>query len=53
MASTGEALFEACLDGQAREVRRLLSGGADVNDVHEQGRHPTDGGVTDGPCRGG
>ena len=35
-----EALFSACRNGQAREVRRLLSGGADVNDVDEQVRTP-------------
>ena len=40
MASAGEALFNAGLDGQAREVQRLLSGGADVNDVHELGVTP-------------
>ena len=28
MASMGEALISACLNDQAREVRRLLSGGA-------------------------
>ena len=39
MASAGEALFNAGLDGQAREVQRLLSGGVDVNDAD-------DGGVT-------
>ena len=37
MASMGEALIKACINGQAREVRRLLSEGADVNDVHAQG----------------
>jgi ankyrin repeat protein len=31
------ALFKACFNGQAREVRRLLSGGAEVNYVNEQG----------------
>ena len=40
MASMGEALTKACLFGQAREVRRLLSGGTDVNDVNEQGATP-------------
>ena len=40
MASMGEALIKACLNGQAREVRRLLSGGADVNDADERGRTP-------------
>ena len=40
MASMGEALIKACLNGQAREVRRLLSGGADVNDADEQGGTP-------------
>ena len=40
MASTGEALMNACCSGQAREVRRLLSGGADVNYVDEQGLTP-------------
>ena len=37
MASMGEALFSACFDGQAREARSLLSGGADVNDADEEG----------------
>jgi ankyrin repeat protein len=40
MASMGEALYKACLNGQAREVRRLLSGGADANDVNEEGHTP-------------
>ena len=44
MASVGEPLHKplhkACLNGQAREVRRLLSGGADVNAVNEQGCTP-------------
>ena len=40
MASVGQALFKACINGQAREVRRLLSGGADVNDADEQGGTP-------------
>ena len=40
MASTGEALISACIHGQAREVRRLLSGGADVNDADEEGVTP-------------
>ena len=39
-ASMGEALIDACLNGQAREVRRLLSGGADINFVDEEGRTP-------------
>ena len=34
MASVGEALINACFNGQAREVRRLLSGGADANIHH-------------------
>jgi serine/threonine-protein phosphatase 6 regulatory ankyrin repeat subunit B len=38
MASVGEApLYKACRNGQAREVRRLLSGGEDGNEVHEEG----------------
>ena len=40
MASMGEALIEACFNGQAREVRRLLSEGAGVNDADEQGSTP-------------
>jgi hypothetical protein len=40
MASMGEDLYGACIYGQAREVRRLLSGGADVNDADEQGGTP-------------
>ena len=36
----GEALYIACCNGQAREVRRLLSGGADVNYADEQGVTP-------------
>ena len=40
MASMGEALFAACRNGQAREVRRLLSGGADVDCVDEEGSTP-------------
>ena len=40
MASVGQALFKACINGQAREVRHLLSGGADVNDADEQGGTP-------------
>jgi ankyrin repeat protein len=40
MASVGEALIKACLNGQAREVRRLLSGGADVNDTDKLGHTP-------------
>jgi ankyrin repeat protein len=36
----GEGLISACFDGQAREVRRLLSEGADVNDADELGRTP-------------
>ena len=40
MASVSEALINACCNGQARDVRRLLSGGADVNDVNEQGHTP-------------
>ena len=41
MASVGEALYSACVDGQARDIRRLLSGGAaDVNHVDERGRTP-------------
>ena len=40
MASMGEALFKACFNDQAREVRRLLSGGADFNYVDELGRTP-------------
>jgi ankyrin repeat protein len=40
MASVGEALISACVDGQAREVGRLLSGGADINDADEQGLTP-------------
>ena len=40
MASMGEALNKACLNGQARDVRRLLSEGADVNDINEQGVTP-------------
>ena len=40
MASMYDTLFNACGTGQAREVRRHLSGGADVNDVHEQGYTP-------------
>ena len=40
MASAGEALFKACLHGQAREVRRFLSGGADVNYADEKGCTP-------------
>ena len=40
MASMGEALYNACLMGRAREFRRLLSGGADVNDVNEEGLTP-------------
>ena len=40
MASVGEALYKACINGQVREVRRLLSGGADVNYVDEQGHTP-------------
>jgi ankyrin repeat protein len=33
-------LFKACCLGKAREVRRLLSGGADVNAANEQGHTP-------------
>ena len=40
MASMGEALYNACLMGRAREFRRLLSGGADVNYVNEHGCTP-------------
>ena len=40
MASVGEALYKACFTGQAREVRRLLSEGADVNNADEQGCTP-------------
>ena len=40
VASMGEALLKACRSGQAREVRRLLSGGADVDDADEQGNIP-------------
>ena len=40
VAAMGEALIIACINGQAREVRRLLSGGTDVNDVNEQGATP-------------
>ena len=40
MASAGKALFNACLNGQARDVRRLLSWGADVNDADKQGGTP-------------
>ena len=40
MASMGEALIEACFNGQAREVRRLLSEGAGVNDADEKGSTP-------------
>ena len=40
MASVDEALFKACRNDTAREVRRLLSEGADVNDVDEQGHTP-------------
>ena len=36
----GETLYGACFNGQAREVRRLLSGGADVNAADEQGSTP-------------
>ena len=34
--SLNEALYDACIFGQAREVRRLLSGGADANAVHRR-----------------
>ena len=37
MASVGEALINACFHGQAREARRLLSGGADVNGEGQHG----------------
>ena len=40
MASAGEALIMTCRNGQAREVRRLLSTGADVDDANEQGGNP-------------
>ena len=40
MASMAKALIQACYNGHAREVRRLLSGGADVNDPDEQGCTP-------------
>ena len=40
MASMSEALISACHNGQAREVRRLLSGGANVSYVNEQGGTP-------------
>ena len=36
----GEALINACRNGQVREVRRLLSGGADVSYVNERGGTP-------------
>ena len=39
MASMGEALIKASM-GDACEVRRLVSGGADVNDADEQGGTP-------------
>ena len=35
-----EALNKACGNGQARELRRLLSGGAYVNDADGQGNTP-------------
>ena len=35
--SLNEALYMACFNGQAREVRRLLSGGADANAACEGG----------------
>ena len=40
MASVDEALIKACFNGPAREVRRLLSGAADVNYVNEKGLTP-------------
>ena len=38
--AAAEALYNACLDGQTREVRRLLSEGADVNYADGHGRTP-------------
>ena len=35
-----KALLQACHNGQAREVRRLLSGGAGVSNADEQGCTP-------------
>ena len=40
MASMVEALISACRSGQAREVRRLLSEGVDVNHVNELSSPP-------------
>ena len=46
MATMGEALIMACFHGEPREVRRLLSGGADVDAVGEQIGADKMGGIT-------